>query len=72
MSPIRLASLCGLPRRASVDEVVGTVAALTGRDRDAVAALLVTRTPTSDSALVALSDELLLLETDLARIVRGR
>jgi hypothetical protein len=68
----RLASLCGLPRRASVDEVVGAVAALTGRDRDAVAELLVTRAPTSDSALVALSDELLVLESDLARILRGR
>lgn len=68
----RLASLAGLPRRASVDEVIAAVAALTGRDRDAVTSLLVRRIPLTDSQLVALSDELLVLETDLAAVVRGR
>ncbi len=71
-SVARLASLCGLPRRATVDEVVGSVSALTGRDREAVASLLVHRIPLTDSQLVELSDELLVLETDLARLVRGR
>ena len=68
----RLASLCGLPRRASLDEVISAVAALTGRDRTAVESLLRTRIPLTDAQLVALSDELLVLESDLARIVRGR
>lgn len=68
----RLAKTCGLPRRSTVDEVITTVAALTGRDADAVADLLVDRIPTNDSALVQLSDELLLLEAETTRIARGR
>lgn len=68
----RLARRSGLPRRADVDEVIDAVAALTGRDRDAVADLLLDRIPTSDAALVTLSDELLVLEADLARAVRER
>lgn len=68
----RLARRCGLPRRADIDEVVDAVAALTSRDRDAIADLLLDRIPTSDAALVALSDELLVLEADLARAVRER
>jgi hypothetical protein len=68
----RLALLCGLPRRATVDEVVGAVAALTGRDRNELAALLVERVPGNDGALVALSDDLIRLEADVTRIVRGR
>jgi hypothetical protein len=68
----RLATLCGLPRRATLDEVVGAVAALTGRTRDELSALLVDRVPANDGDLVALSDDLLLLEAELTRIVRGR
>ena len=68
----RLATLCGLPRRATVPEIVDAVAALTGRDRDAVAALLVGAAPASDAQLVRLSDDLLLLESDVARATRGR
>jgi hypothetical protein len=68
----RLATVCGLPRRASVDEVIDAVVALTGRDRDAVAALLVTTAPRNDSELVKLSDDLLDLETETTRIARGR
>lgn len=68
----RLARLCGLPRRATVDEVVTAVAALLARDRAAVEALLVGRPPTSDAQLVALSDDLLVLEADVTRAARGR
>lgn len=68
----RLATVCGLPRLASVDEVIDAVVGLTGRDRDAVAALLVGRVPKNDAELVRLSDELLALETETTRIARGR
>jgi hypothetical protein len=68
----RLARSCGLPRRATVDEVIDTVAALTGRDREALDDLLVDRIPGHDGSLVELSDELLLLEAEVTRIVRGR
>jgi len=68
----RLAKLCGLPRRATFDEVIDAVAALTGRSRDDLSALLVDRIPGSDGDLVELSDDLLLLEAELTRIVRGR
>ncbi len=43
----RLARLCSLPRTASVEEVVDAVAALTGRNRAEVAALLVDDEPAS-------------------------
>jgi hypothetical protein len=68
----RLAKLSGLPRRATFDEVIDAVAALTGRSRDDLSALLVDRIPGSDGDLVELSDDLLLLEAELARVVRGR
>jgi hypothetical protein len=68
----RLATLCGLPRRATFDEVIDAVAALTGRSRDNLSDLLVDRIPGSDGDLVELSDDLLLLEAELTRIVRGR
>jgi hypothetical protein len=68
----RLAKLSGLPRRATFDEVIDAVAALTGRSGDDLSALLVDRIPGSDGDLVELSDDLLLLEAELTRIVRGR
>lgn len=68
----RLATSCGLPRRATVDEVIDAVAALTGRDRGEFADLLVDRIPFQDTALVELSDDLLRLEADVTRVVRGR
>jgi hypothetical protein len=60
----RLARTCGLSRQATVAEVVDAVAAVTGRDRLAVAGILVDHDPTTDSELVHLSDELLRLEAD--------
>lgn len=66
----RLARTCGLPRTASVGEVVDAVAALTGRDRTAVADILIDHVPGSDGELVHLSDQLLRLETDAAASTR--
>lgn len=60
----RLATMCGLSRLATVDEVVDAVASATGRDRAAVAGILIYRVPQSDAELVQLSDELLALEAD--------
>lgn len=62
----RLARAVGLPRTATVDEVVDAAAALTGRDRASVSALLLDALPTNDSELVRLSDELLTLEAEVA------
>jgi hypothetical protein len=58
----RLAPALGLSRLASVDEIVVGAAQRTGRDRAALRSLLIDSTPTSDAALVALSDELARLE----------
>jgi hypothetical protein len=63
----RLASACGLPRTATVVEVVAAVAARTGREQAAVSALLLDRIPANDAELVQLSDELLRLETEVDR-----
>jgi hypothetical protein len=62
----RLARTCGLPRTASVAEVVDAVAALTGRDRGQVAGILIDRDPAADAELLALSDDLVRLETEAA------
>ncbi len=62
----RLARAVGLPRTATVGEVVDAAAALTGRDRSAVSALLLDAVPTNDGELVRLSDELLTLEAEVA------
>jgi hypothetical protein len=63
----RLASHAGLPRTASVTEVVDAVAALTGRDRQAVRGILLDVVPHSDADLIRLSDQLRDLETATAR-----
>jgi hypothetical protein len=68
----RLATLCGLPRQASVDEAVSTVADLTGRDRGGIRQLLIDTVPTTDRQLVDLSDELQELERATARAIRPR
>ncbi len=62
----RLARSCGLPRTATVGEVVDAVAALTGRDRGAVADILIDHAPSTDAELVHLSDQLLRLESETA------
>jgi hypothetical protein len=62
----RLARAVGLPRTATVEQIVNAVAALTGRDRTGVAALLLDTVPGGDAELVRLSDELLTLEAEVA------
>jgi hypothetical protein len=68
----RIAARCGLPRTASVAQVVDAVATLLGRPRVEIAALLVDAIPTDDAGLVRLSDGLAWLEDDIARVTRAR
>jgi hypothetical protein len=67
----RLARAVGLPRTATVDEVVSAVAALTGRDRFEVAGILLDLVPGTDAELVRLSDQLLQLEAAVAATSPG-
>jgi hypothetical protein len=62
----RIAVLCGLSRRASLDEVIGASAAATGREPRAVRELLVETAPRNDADLLRISDELLVFERDVA------
>jgi hypothetical protein len=66
----RLATQCGLPRLATVDDVIAAVATVTARDPAVIRSLLLTTDPRSDRELVRLSDELLDLERDVARDIR--
>lgn len=66
----RLATVCGLPRTATVDEVIAAVAGVTGRGGPDIRDLLLDREPTTDRELVSLSDDLLTLEADVARRLR--
>ena len=65
----RLARLIGLPRAASVDEVIDAIAALLGRDRGALASILLDAIPSNDAALVHFSELLLTLEADVAKAI---
>ena len=65
----RLARACGLPRVASVDDVVSAVAAVTRIDPAEVGRILIAAVPASDRDLVRLSDELLTLERTVATSV---
>jgi hypothetical protein len=58
----RLARLCGLPRVATVDDVIAAVAELTGGDEAVVRRVLLDAVPGSDRELVRMSDDLLTLE----------
>jgi hypothetical protein len=66
----RVAVLCGLPRRASLDEVIGAAAGATGRDSRTVRELLLDTTPRTDADLLRLSDDLLVLEREVAAATR--
>lgn len=65
----RLAALVGLPRTASTIEVADAVAALIGRDRLRVRAILLDDLPRTDGDLIALSDHLAELERATAAAV---
>lgn len=64
----RLAERLGLPRSSGPAELVAAVVALTGRPRDGVEALLRQADPVNDAQLAELSDELRLLEEEVARL----
>jgi hypothetical protein len=66
----RLAALAGLPRTATVDDVIASVASITGAQPGDIRRLLVEAEPTTDRDLIALSDALLTLERDVGRAVR--
>jgi hypothetical protein len=65
----RLARACGLPRVATVDDVIAAVAAVTRADPADVRRILIDAAPASDRELVRLSDELLTLERTVATSV---
>jgi hypothetical protein len=66
----RLAVLCGLPKRASLDDVIGAVARETERPASELRALLVDDIPKNDADLVRASDDLLRLEREVAAATR--
>jgi hypothetical protein len=68
----RLKRLTGLPRPATVDDVVFRVAGLTGTDAREIRRVLVDETPSDDRQLVALSDSLRDLEAATGRAVAAR
>lgn len=61
----RIASRLGLSRHADAAAVAAAAAALTGRDLGDVRAILVDASPHGDADLVALSDALTILETQI-------
>ena len=66
----RLATLCGQPRTATVEEITSAVAAIAGAQVGDIRTLLIDAIPATDAELVALSDALLVLERDVAAAVR--
>jgi len=68
----RLATACGLPRTANVDDVIATVAAVVGSDIHVIRNVLIDAEPHTDAQLVAYSDDLLELERHVARKVSPR
>lgn len=66
----RLSVVCGLPSVASVDDVIRAVAHATQRNSAEIANLLRDVQPSNDAQLIALSDELLKLETATAAATR--
>ena len=66
----RLAVQCGLPRVATVDDVIAAVASVTSSDVREVRSLLLDENPRTDRDLVRLSDRLLELERSVARAIR--
>lgn len=66
----RLATLCGLGRLASVDDVIAAAALASKLGPGRVRLLLLDAVPRTDRELVRLSDELLVLEADVSRGIR--
>ena len=66
----RMAIVCGLPSRATIDEVIGGIARATGRSAAELRTLLVDKLPSTDMELLRLSDGLAELEAEVTRSVR--
>ncbi|SKA93826.1 protein of unknown function [Agreia bicolorata] len=67
----RLSSILGLPRNATVDEVITSVAAvLPARPLSDIQSVLVAAVPSNEADLVSYSDRLLELESAVTRAVR--
>jgi hypothetical protein len=67
----RLGTLCGLPRSASVDDVIAAVAGLTAADSRRIRDILVDSIPASDRELLRFSDELQRLEQAVSDAVKA-
>lgn len=67
----RLATLCGLPRTATVDDVIASVSSITAAQPSEVRSLLVEAVPSTDRDLISYSDALLTLENEVARAIRS-
>jgi hypothetical protein len=67
----RLAVLCGLPRVATVDDVVTSVSKLVKTQPLEIRRLLVDDIPGNDRELIRLSDDLLLLEREVTTAIRS-
>jgi hypothetical protein len=65
----RIAALCGLPRVATVDDVIAAAAAVARIDPAEVRHVLLDAAPATDRDLVRLSDDLLTLERSVATSV---
>lgn len=68
----RLATATGLPRTASVDDVIVAVAGIVGSDIHVIRRVLVEAEPHTDAQLVAYSDDLLELERHVAAAISSR
>jgi hypothetical protein len=66
----RLGILCGLPKLAGVEEIIGAASRVTGRPLGELRALLLDGIPNDDATLVRMSDDLLTLENDVAAATR--
>jgi protein-S-isoprenylcysteine O-methyltransferase Ste14 len=67
----RLGGLCGLPRSATVDDVIAAVAALTAADSQRVRDILVEGIPGNDRELIRYSDDVQRLERAVSDAVKA-
>jgi hypothetical protein len=67
-----MATTCGLPARASLDEVIGAISRITGTSVAELRGLLIDELPATDADLLRYSDRLADLESSVAKAVRPR
>ena len=68
----RMATACGLPARASLEEVIGAIAMVTGTTAVELRGLLMDELPATDADLLRYSDRLADLESSVAQAVRPK